>query len=357
MEANQDNILDFFRLLASFCQQDHLNPLSQSAMVRMAEESLRKAEDQEKLSTHFGALGDLLREANFWALQENGQQIEESHVDRAVEEKIHRSDLIKEHIQEMIFRGSLLVETTGEAAGQINGISTLNLGGYLFGRPSRITATVGPGGQGIVDIEREVELGGAVHSKGVLIVSGYLAQRYAQDILLTLAGRLVFEQSYEGVEGDSASSAELFAILSALSSLPIKQGIAVTGSVNQYGEIQPIGAVNQKIEGFFEVCRAQGMTGDQGVIIPRRNLQNLMLSKDVVEAVRSGEFHVWAIDTVDQGISILTGVAAGTRDEEGAFPPDTVNYWVEQRLRDFAEYLRDFPGRNAVGPGGVEDSD
>jgi predicted ATP-dependent protease len=308
-------------------------------------------EDKQKLSTHFGALADLLKEAHFWAAQDNAEYIGKEHVQKALDEKVHRSSLIKEHIQEMVRRGTLLVDITGQATGQVNGISVMNLGDYMFGRPSRITATVGPGGHGIVDIEREVELGGAIHSKGVLIIGGYLTQKYAQDMVLTLAGKLVFEQSYEGVEGDSASGAELFAILSALSRLTIKQGIAVTGSVNQHGEIQPIGAVNEKVEGFYEVCKAQGLTGDQGVIIPQGNIQHLMLSQEVVQAVEEGNFHIWAIKKVDEGMEVLTGVPAGERAADGEFTPDTVNYLVQQRLAEFAEYLKEFPEMALGGPG------
>jgi predicted ATP-dependent protease len=226
----------------------------------------------------------------------------------------------------------------------------MDLGDYTFGKPSRITASVGPGAQGIVDIEREVELGGAVHSKGVLILGGYLTQKYAQDMVLTLAGRLVFEQSYEGVEGDSASGAELFAILSALSKLPIKQGIAVTGSVNQHGEVQPIGSVNDKVEGFYEICKAQGLPGEQGVVIPQGNVQHLMLSDEVVQAVRDHRFHIWAIKDVDEGMAILTGVLAGEVTADGEFPPGTVNYLVQERLAGFAEYLKEYPEVTGGGP-------
>jgi predicted ATP-dependent protease len=218
----------------------------------------------------------------------------------------------------------------------------ISLGDYLFGKPSRITASVGPGHDGIVDIEREIELGGPIHSKGVLILSGYLDQKYAREVPLTLSARVVFEQSYEGVEGDSASSTELYAILSALSGLPIKQGIAVTGSVNQNGEVQAIGGVNQKIEGFFDVCKAKRLTGEQGVIIPQSNVSNLMLREDVVEAVGSGKFHIWGVKTIDEGIEILTGVPAGERGKNGGFPKGTVNYLVERRLKEFAKRLREF---------------
>jgi predicted ATP-dependent protease len=236
----------------------------------------------------------------------------------------------------------LLIDTTGQSVGQVNGLSVLSLGDYFFGKPSRITASVGPGREGVLDIEREVELGGPIHSKGVLILSGYLAQQFAQDKPLTLSARLVFEQSYEGVEGDSASSTELYALLSALSGFPIKQGIAVTGSVNQHGDIQAIGGVNQKIEGFFEVCKARGLTGDQGVMIPQSNVPNLMLREDVVEAVAAKKFTIWAVQTIDEGIEILTGVPAGVRGSDGKFPEGTINHGVEKRLREYGERLKEF---------------
>jgi predicted ATP-dependent protease len=243
---------------------------------------------------------------------------------------------LRERIQEQIAQGTILIDTANTCVGQVNGLSVVRMGDYDFGRPSRITASVGPGKGDIIDIEREVALGGPLHSKGVLILSGYLRTTYAHDLPLTLSARLVFEQSYAGVEGDSASSAELYALLSALENLPIKQGIAVTGSVDQHGQIQAIGGVNQKIEGFFEVCQARGLTGAQGVLIPRSNAQHLMLRADVVDAVRAGQFHIWAVMTIGEGIELLTGVPAGARRFDGCFPDGTVNGRVEQRLRAFA---------------------
>jgi predicted ATP-dependent protease len=316
----------------------------------LLEYASRLAEDQHKLSTHFGAMADIIREANYWAIQESATNVCTEHVQIALDEKVYRSNLIQERIQEMVTREALLIDTAGEATGQVNGLSVIGLGDYDFGRPTRITASVGPGREGIVDIEREVELGGPIHSKGVLILSGYLAEKYSRDKPLTLASRLVFEQSYEGVEGDSASSTELYAILSALSQLPIKQGIAVTGSVNQRGEVQAIGGVNEKAEGFFDVCKAKGLTGEQGVIIPQSNAQNLMLREDVVEAVKSKKFHIWAVKTINEGIEILSGTPAGERGSDGKFPEATVNYRVEQRLEKFAECLKEFPEEAGAKP-------
>lgn len=345
MDRNDNNTQDFLSFLCTFCQKENLKHLDSSAVAKLLEHASRLAEDQEKLSTHFGALADIIREAHFWA--QNALHVSAKHVQKALDEKVYRSNLIQEKIEEMIARGTLLIDTVGQAVGQVNGLSVVSLGDYLFGKPSRITASVGPGREGIIDIEREVELGGPIHSKGVLILSGYLAQKYAQDKPLTLGARLVFEQSYEGVEGDSASSAELYALLSALSDLAVKQGVAVTGSVNQHGEVQAIGGVNQKIEGFFDVCKTKGLTEEQGVIIPQSNVQNLMLREDVIEAVKANRFHIWAVKTIDEGIEILTGVPAGERGPDGKFPKNTVNHRVEQRLREFAECLKEFPEEGA----------
>ena len=341
MECKAENIQDFLALISTFCNKEKLLHLEGSAVAKLLEQSARLVEDQEKLSTHFGALADVIREANFWARQENSTQISGKHIRQALEAKIYRSNLIAERLNEMIERGTLLIETAGQTVGQVNGLAVLNLGDYEFGKPSRITASVGPGRGGIIDIEREVELGGPLHSKGVLILSGYLVKQFAQEQPLSLSARLVFEQNYEGVEGDSASSTELYALLSALSGLPIKQGIAVTGSVNQQGEVQAIGGVNEKVEGFFDVCQVQGLTGEQGVIIPQSNMANLMLRENVVEAVVAKKFSLWAIKTVNDGIEILTGVPAGERGADGQFPEGTVNGRVEQRLREFGERLKE----------------
>lgn len=348
MDLSEDNIDGFIGLLCAFCERDGRACLDAAATARLLEHGLRLAEDQEKLSTHFGALADVIREARYWALQEGATVVGAPHVQKAIDEKVYRSNLIQERIQEMMGRGTILIEVDGATVGRVNGLSVMSLGDYAFGRPSRITASVGLGRQGIVDIEREVQLGGPLHSKGVLILSGYLAHQYSSDKPLSLDARLVFEQSYEGIEGDSASSAELYALLSALSGAPIRQSIAVTGSVNQHGEAQAIGGVNQKIEGFFDVCRTVGLTGDQGVIIPESNAKNLMLRQDLVEAVASGQFHLWAVTTIDEGIEILTGTPAGPRGPDGKFPEGTINRRVDDRLRELAEGIREF-GPEAAG--------
>jgi predicted ATP-dependent protease len=326
--------------MAAFCRKEALRPLDAGAAARRLEHSARVAEDQTKLTTLFGILADVIRETNYWAAQAGASVIDATHIGKALEQKVYRASLIQERIRELIAEGTLLIDIAGERIGQVNGLAVLSLSDYAFGKPSRITASVGPGREGIVDIEREIKLGGPLHSKGVMILGGYLADRYAQDKPLTLQARLVFEQSYEGVEGDSASGAELYALLSALAGLPIKQGIAGTGSVNQHGDVQAIGGVNEKIEGFFDICRAHGLTGDQGVLIPHSNARHLMLREDVVAAVRAGQFHIWAARTIDEGIEILTGTPAGTRDFEGQYPEDSANGRVDRRLREFMGYLR-----------------
>jgi lon-related putative ATP-dependent protease len=342
MDRTPENLQDYVAFMCTLCEKENLRHLDRDAVARLVEYGSRMCEDQQKLSTHFAALADVIREASYRAGQANASHITGAHVRQAIEAKIYRSNLIEERIREMIARGTLLIDTDGTAVGQVNGLSVVSLGDYAFGRPSRISVSVGLGRAGVVDIEREAKLGGPIHSKGVMILGGYLAQKYAQDKPLSLSARLVFEQSYEGVEGDSASSTELYALLSALSGLPIRQAIAVTGSVNQRGEIQAIGGVNEKIEGFFDVCRVKGLTGHQGVMIPAANEQHLMLREDVVEAVRQGRFHVWLVRTVDEGIELLTGVPAGTRDPAGQFPEGTVNARVDQRLRAMAEALQEF---------------
>ncbi|MBI4364910.1 MAG: AAA family ATPase [Candidatus Latescibacteria bacterium] len=350
MPRNEEGVRELLGFLRTFCGKEKICPLDPPAAAKLIEHASRLAEDQEKVSTHLGILADVVREAHFWARRDQAPMIGVAHVRKAIDERVYRSTLIQEKIQEMIARGALLISTEGAVAGQVNGLSVLSLGEISFGKPSRITASAAAGREGVVDIEREVELGGPVHSKGVLILNGYLAQQYAQDEPLTLAARLVFEQTYEEVEGDSASAAELFALLSALSGLPIRQGIAVTGSVNQRGELQAIGGVNEKIEGFFDVCRAVGLTGEQGVLIPASNAPNLMLREDVVDAVSGGRFHVWTAQTIDEGIELLTGTPAGERLPEGGFREGTVNDRVDRTLGRFAESMR----RMAEGEEGLE---
>jgi predicted ATP-dependent protease len=291
---------------------------------------------------------DLLRESDYWAGAGGRAVVGPQDVQRAIDARVERSDRVRNRLQEEIVRGTLLIDSAGERAGQVNGLSVIQLGEFSFGMPHRITARVRLGGGKVLDIEREAELGGRIHSKGVLILSGFLAGRYAANKPLALAASLVFEQSYAGVEGDSASSAELYTLLSALADAPVKQSLAVTGSVNQHGEIQAIGGVNEKIEGFFDICRRRGLTGTQGVLVPESNVRHLMLRHDVVDAVAAGRFHVYPVETVDQGLEILTGVPAGERDASGQFPPGTINFRVERRLSEFADRARSFGAPSAA---------
>ncbi len=343
MDRTEKNVVIYASFVCALCKKEKLKHLDNTGLAKLIEYSSRLAADQEKLSTRFGKVADIVREACFYATQEKIDYVSKKHIRKAIEEKIYRSNLIQDKIQEMIERGVFLIDTEGEVMGQINGLAVISLGDFAFGRPSRVTASIGLGREGLIDIEREAKLGGPIHTKGVMILGGYLTQKYAQDKPLSLTARLVFEQSYSGVEGDSASSTELYAILSALSELPIKQGFAVTGSVNQKGEVQAIGGVNEKIEGFFEVCKAKGFTGKQGVLIPESNVQNLMLKEEVVATVKAGKFHIYPVKTIDEGIEILTGVKAGKRQPEGIFEEETINSKVNKRLREMAEHLREFP--------------
>ncbi len=343
MDREDENIQKYVAFICTLCRKEDLKHLDASAVAKIVEYGSRLADHQEKLSTRFADIADVIREANFYAGQNGSEYITHDHIKKAIEEKVYRSNLIQKKIEEMIDQNLLLIDTEGKRVGQVNGLSVISLGDFSFGRPSRLTASIGMGREGIIDIEREAELGGRIHTKGVMILSGFLTEKYAQDKPLSLTARLVFEQSYEGVEGDSASSTELYAILSSLSGLPIKQSIAVTGSVNQKGEVQAIGGVNEKIEGFFEVCKANGLSGEQGVIIPESNVQNLMLKEEIVEAVRAGKFHVYPVTTIDEGIEILTGVKAGAQGPDSTFEEGTVNDKVDNRLREMAETLKGFP--------------
>lgn len=342
VDRSSENMVLFARLIGSYAKREGLRPVTADGVARLLDEATRVAEDSEKLSLRLRAVGDLLREAEHYAGGRGCDNVEAADIERAISEKERRASRIKDRMQEMITRETILIDTDGEKAGQINGLAVIGLGDYRFGRPSRISARVRMGAGKLIDIEREVELGGPLHSKGVMILSGYLASHYALDVPYSLHASLVFEQSYGGVDGDSASSAELYALLSALSGLPIRQGIAVTGSVNQNGEVQAIGGVNEKIEGFFEACAARGLTGDQGVMIPKSNVEHLMLRDDVVRAVEDGKFRVIPVASIDEGIEVLTGTPAGVRAGDGAFPEGSVNARVEATLRDYAETRRAF---------------
>ena len=346
---SSENDHAYARVIASIVKEHGLKPLDAAAVARVIDEGARLADDREKLSIEIGRIADIVREADYWSSQAKRKLTTKQDVARAIDEQIQRADRLRDRSQEVIARGVVLVDTEGSQIGQINGLSVLQLGSFAFGRPSRITARVRVGGGRVVDIEREAKLGGPLHSKGVMILWGFLAGRYALDVPLALAATLVFEQSYGGVDGDSASAAELFALLSALAEQPIRQSLAVTGSVNQRGEVQAIGGVNEKIEGFFDVCRARGLNEQQGVLIPKSNVQHLMLREDVVEAVKHGQFAIYPIGTIDEGIEILTGVKAGERGPEGRFAAGTINRLVEDKVKSFAERARGFAKGSGAG--------
>lgn len=337
MDRNKDSQVTYARLIGTLAKEQDLHPFDRGAVARIIEHSSRAIEDGKKLSTRMRPIIDLLHESDYWAMQAGHTVVGADDVQRAIDSQIDRADRVRDRVQEGIQRDIKLIDTTGARVGQINGLSVMQLGTFAFGTPTRITAQIRMGKGEVVDIEREVELGGPIHSKGVMILSGFFGGRYAEDQPLSLSASLVFEQSYGGVEGDSASSAELYTLLSAISGVPIKQSFAVTGSVNQHGQVQPIGGVNEKIEGFFDVCKERGLTGEQGVLIPVSNVQHLMLRSDVRDAVAAGKFHVYSVETIDQGIELLTGVPAGERDPEGNYPEGTINYKVEQRLQQMTK--------------------
>jgi lon-related putative ATP-dependent protease len=340
MDRTGPAIQQYAALLATFARREKLRPLDAGSVARVIEHASRMVEDAAKLSARFSMLVDLIREADFWAADSNHAVITANDVQLAIDAGERRHSRVRERLLEATLRGDLMISTDGATPGQVNGLAVMSLGEHAFGHPNRITARVRLGKGELVDIEREVKLGGPIHSKGVLILAGYLAGRYCPGQTLSMHASLVFEQTYGHVEGDSASAAELFALLSALADAPVKQSLAVTGSINQHGQIQPIGGVNEKIEGFFDVCLARGLTGEQGVVIPRTNVKNLMLRKDVVEAAAAERFHVYAIETVDQGVALLTGCDAGERDAEGSYPADSLNGRVEASLTRMAEQVK-----------------
>ena len=334
---NRENMDKLARFVAGYCMQEELPPLTKEAVARLIEYASKIADNQEKLSTRFNDLAQVIGEAATWARVARSKIVTVEHVDKALKESIERVKKYDSRYLEMIKNNTLLIDTSGFITGQINGLTIMSIGTYSFGKPVKITANTYTGKTGIINIEREVELSGSTHSKGILILSGYLGEMFAQDIPLSLTASICFEQLYSGVDGDSASSTELYAILSSLSGIPINQAIAVTGSVNQKGEIQPIGGVNNKIEGFFQICSARGLDGSHGVIIPKQNVQNLNLSEEVVDAVKEGKFHIYAISTIEEGIEILTGVPAGKKDSNGNFPAGSVNYLAYEKLKKYAK--------------------
>ncbi len=342
IERSKEMMLEYARAISAICQRQGLLPFDRTAVARTLEQSARIAEDQTRLSMRFNEIVDVIYEASAWAKSEGAPVVSAAHVRKAIEQQIHRSNRVEERIRDMMRDGQILVSVEGGAAGQVNGLSVLMLGDYAFGRPTRITARTFVGGRGVVNIERETQMSGRIHTKGVLTLAAYLGGRFAQQRPLSLNASLTFEQTYEEVDGDSASSTELYALLSELAGAPIEQGIAVTGSVNQKGEIQPIGGVNEKVEGFYYVCKALGVTGRQGVMIPHQNVRNLMLNDEVARAVREERFHIWAVRTIDEGLEVLTGLPAGAADAEGNFPEGTVNDLVSRRLNLLADRMRRF---------------
>ena len=355
MDRNPETEREYALFVKAVVEANELPPFDAGAVARVIEYGSRLAEDQGKLSTRFGKIADLIREAAYWAAKREEKTVGAAAVARAEQESIFRSNLLEERLQEMVQVGTILIDVEGKAVGQVNALSVLELGDYAFGRPTRVTATVHAGQDGVIDIEREAKLGGRIHTKGVLIISGLLGERYGQKHPLSLSAALTFEQSYEGVEGDSASAAELYALLSALSQVPLRQDLAVTGSVNQHGQIQAVGGINEKIEGFYRVCKLKGLTGTQGVVIPQGNVRHLMLGAEVVQAVEEGKFHIWPISTIDQGLELLTGMEPGERDEQGDYPEGTLNRAVVDRLRAFAEAVREAGGDGRRGGGQREE--
>lgn len=342
MDKGGKAIGEYVRFVKKICDEDSLMPLDKSGIAALIEYATRIAGRQKKISTRFHVIADVVRESCYWARKGGRAAVGREDVEKAVCERFERVSLIEDKIQEMIEEGTILIDTEGAVVGQVNGLSVYDMGQFMFGKPTRITARTAMGRAGVINIEREADLSGRTHNKGVLILSGYLRGKYAAEKPFALSASIAFEQSYGGIDGDSASSTEVYAILSSLSGLPLRQDIAVTGSLNQKGEIQPIGGVNEKIEGFFDVCQAKGLTGAQGVIIPWQNVQNLMLRTEVVEAVRSGKFHVYPVRTVDGGIEILTGVEAGVPDEHGSYEEGTVHFLVDQELQRLAKGWKSF---------------
>jgi len=337
MPKQRKTIEKYVHFIKMICDDEKLRPFDKTGIAKVIEYGVRLAGRQNKLSTRFNIIADLIREANYWASKDESKTVTQKHVNKAIDEHLERIKLLEDKTKEMILEGTLMIDTEGAVVGQVNGLSVLDVREYIFGIPSRITARTSIGRAGIINIEREAAMSGPIHNKGVLIISGYLSGMYAHNKPLTMNASITFEQNYGGVDGDSASSTEIYAILSSLADVPIRQDISVTGSVNQNGEIQPIGGVNQKIEGFFDVCKKRGLTGKQGVIIPHQNVKDLMLRQDVIEAVEKKMFHIYAIKTIDEGIEILTGLPAGKRLKDGSFEEGSIHYLVDKKLTEYAK--------------------
>ncbi|MEA3402198.1 MAG: AAA family ATPase [Armatimonadota bacterium] len=345
MDRDPDSLQSYAHFVAACCHREGLPHFVPEAVARVAEEGARLSGDSEKLTAHFLEVADLVREAGYWCQKAAQDRVRPEHVERAVEDKIWRSNRIEERLLELIEQGTLLIDAEGEVVGQVNGVAVLPLGDYVFGKPTRITARSFLGKPGVINIEREAELAGPIHNKATMILGGYIGERFAVDYPMSAAATVAFEQVYEEVEGDSAAAAELYALLSTIGQVPLRQDLAVTGSVNQHGHVQAVGGVNEKTEGFFAACKLSGLTGNQGVIIPASNARNLMLRQEVVDAIEAGQFHVYAVETVEEAMELLTGLPFGERDEEGNFPPDTVGAAVQKRLEEMAETQQQYRSR------------
>ncbi|MBU0683262.1 MAG: ATP-binding protein [Candidatus Omnitrophota bacterium] len=337
MNRDMEKIKKYAAFIKVRCEEEGLRHFDRNAVAKVVEYGSKLISDQDKLSARFMYIVDILREANYWAGKDNADYVDATHVNKAIHEKIYRSSLIEEKIIELIKKNVLMIDVKKEFVGQVNGLAVLDIGEYMFGKPTRITGRTYMGKAGVVDIERQVKMGGSIHSKGFMILTGYFGEKFAQDAPLSLNASICFEQSYDGVDGDSASSTEAYCLLSSLSGVPIKQSIAVTGSMNQHGMVQPVGGINEKIEGFYHVCKVKGLTGKQGVIIPELNVKHLMLEDEVIEAVRKRKFHIWSVETVDEGIEILTGKKAGKKNSFGKYPKGTINCLVDQKLKEYSK--------------------
>ncbi|MDW7668284.1 MAG: ATP-binding protein [Bacillota bacterium] len=335
MDRTKDNVMKMQSFIASHCEKENIRHFTREAVCKVVEHSSRIADSQKKLSSRFNQIVEILYEADAWAEQDGSDKIELKHIEKTIQEKIYRNNMYEEKTLEYFEDEIYLLDVEGEKIGEINGLAVVGTGEYSFGKPSKITVSTYRGKSGLINIEREARTSGKIHDKGVMIINGYLGYKYAQEKPLALSASIVFEQQYSGIDGDSASSTELYAIMSSLSGKPIKQSIAVTGSVNQRGMIQPIGGVNQKIEGFYKVCKIKGFNGEQGVIIPKQNVNDLMLKEEVIEAVKEGKFHIYAVETIEEGIEILTGVEAGKKDEKGKYPQGTIHYLVDKKLHEY----------------------
>jgi ATP-dependent Lon protease len=342
MPNQKENVDKYVQFIKSITDEENLLPFHKSGAAAVVEEGVVVAGRQDKLSTKFSEIADIIREASYWARKENVKLVKEKHVEKAIQERTVRVNLVEDKMQEMIDDGVILMDVDGQEIGQVNGLSVYDLGDYSFGKPTRITAETAMGRAGLINIEREADLSGKTHNKGVLIIEGYLRRQYAQDKPLTMSASICFEQSYSGIDGDSASSTEIYALLSSLAEVPLRQDLSVTGSVNQKGEIQPIGGVNEKIEGFYQVCQEKGLTGAQGVIIPKLNVNDLMLRKDIVSAIRQKKFHIYAIETINEGIELLTGSKAGRKTPAGTFEKNSIHFLVNEKLHRYAEQIREF---------------